>query len=233
MKTLSTGIDAIDQRLQGGLTAGNLVAVVSPPDAPSSRLLYQLMRQRPTTYLSTLRPRSAVADELMQVDGGSMDVTIEEIGDVKQKNNMLHAFTDSSVYSANTTDRERILDEVNDIVYSIDGSRNVVVDPMNVLESSESRSAYQRLLRSVGDRLREVDGLGLFHCLDFGEPPKLRETTMTIADTVWNIDLVTDNDDNLAMEVTIPKNRRGPIIFEKMTVRVDKAKVYTDRSRAI
>lgn len=233
MGELRTGIDALDRQLQGGFAGGNLVALVTPPDAPSSRILHQLMRQRPTTYITTLRPRSDVEVELTRLGNGTRDVHIEEVGEVKQNDEMLHSLTESDIYSANTTDRERILDDVNDVIDATEDSRNVIIDPMNPLENSESKTAYQRLLRNTAAKLRDTNGLGILHCLSYEDPPALRERTLTMADAVWNLDLGTDNDDNLALKMTIPKNRGGELIFERITLLIDKGTVYTDTSRTI
>lgn len=233
MSDLQTGIQALDRQLGGGFASGNLVALVTPPDAPSTRVLHQLMRQRSTTYLTTLRPGVDVETELVRLGNGTADVSIEEIGELKKTNKMLHNLTDSAIYSANTTDRERVLDEVNEIIDTIDGSQNVIVDPMNPLETSESKTAYQRLLRKMSAKLREENGLGILHCISSDEPPALRDRTLTMVDTVWNLEIGSDNEGNLELKTTIPKNRGGEVIFEKHTLILDRKTVRTDISRSI
>lgn len=233
MGDLPTGIQALDRELDGGFASGNLVTLVTPPDAPSSRILHQVMRQRPTTYITTLRPRMDLEAELMHLGNGTKDVDIKEVGDLRQKHEMLHSFSDSDVYSANTTDGDRVLEEVNDIIQEVDGKHNVIIDSMNPLEATEDKAAYQRLLRKMAEKLREVNGLGLLHCFSYGDPPPLREGTLAMADAVWNLNMGTDNDGNLALQATIPKNRGGKPIFEKLTLLLDDQTVYTDISRGI
>lgn len=233
MTTLSTGIDALDRRLGGGFSEGHTVAMVTTPDTPSVRILHELMRQRPTVYITTLRPRSAIESELAQLDDENMDVTVRAAGEVKHTNEMLHSFTESSIYSANIDQRERIFDEVNEIIGTVENGQNVVVDPMNPLETSENKTAYVRLLRSIADQLRDVDGLGIFHCLSFRTPPRLREKTLTMVDSVWDLDMNTDNDDNLELQMTIPKNRSGKLVFERVTLLINENDITTDRSRGI
>ena len=233
MTSLSTGIDALDRRLDGGFAEGQTVALVTTPDTPSVRILHELMRQRPTVYITTLRPSPAIESELAQLDDEDIDVSVRAAGEVKHRNEMLHSFTESSIYSANIDQRERIFDEVNDIIGTVGDGQNVVIDPMNPLETSESETAYARLLRSIADQLRDVGGLGIFHCLSFGTPPALRERTLTMVDSVWDLDMSTDNDDNLELQMTIPKNRGGKLVFERVTLLINENDITTDRSRGI
>jgi KaiC/GvpD/RAD55 family RecA-like ATPase len=233
MGDLKTGIEALDRQLDGGFASGSLVALVTPPEAPSGKVLHQVMRQRPTTYITTLRPRTDLETELMRLDNDIMDIDIQEVGDLKQKDKMLHSLTESNIYSANISDRDRVLDEVNDIIESVDGNRNVIIDPMNPLEATEDKTAYQRVLRKQAAKLRDVNGLGLLHCYSYDQPPALRERTLATADAIWNLNMGTNNDGDLALRTTIPKNRGGTPIFEKLTLMMDKRTVYTDISRGI
>lgn len=233
MSDLQTGIDELDRHLDGGFASGNLVVLETPPDAPSGRILHQLMRQRPTTYITTLRPRVDLETELMHLGNGTMDVDIREIGELRQEDEMLHSLSGSDIYSANVSEQERVLDEVNDIIEGVDGAHNVIIDSMNSLETTEDRTAYQRLLRRMGGKLREVNGLGVLHCFSYGDEPVLREQTLATADAVWNLNMGTDNDGNLTLQTTVPKNRGGKPIFEKLTLLLDEQTVYTDISRGI
>lgn len=233
MNTLSTGIESLDRQLNGGFNSGTTIALSTPPDAPSSAILQQLMTQRPTTYITTLRPRAALEDELTNLLDEDVNFTIEQVGIAGENSEALHAMTDSRVYSVNTTERERFLDEIYEIVEAIEDQRNVIIDPMNPLERSESRTAFQRLLQEISATIQATDGLGIFHCISLDEPPRLRETTMTMVDTVWNIEVITGEKGNLELKASIPKNRGGKPILEQVTLLLDKTEVYTDQSRAI
>jgi len=233
MNSLQTGIQALDRQLDGGFPGGTLIALVTPPDSPSSRILHQLMKQRPTTYLTTLRPTADLETQLMGLGNGTLDVDIKEVGEVNGKNEMLHQLSESDIYSANITEQERKLDEVYEIIDSVTENQNVIIDPMNPLECSGQKVAYQRFLRMTASKLRDVNGLGVFHCLSKGDPPALRDQTLTIVDAVWNLDMGTDNEGNLSLKMTIPKNRGGEPIFEKLTLLIDKNNVHTDITRGI
>lgn len=233
MSKFRTGIEALDRKLDGGFPRGTLVALVAPPDAPSSRVLHELMKQRPTTYITTLRPKSDITTELTRLGNGHMDVDIEEVGEVREKSEMLHTLTESEIYSAEIREQERILDEVNDLVQTTGEGENLIVDPTNPLEDSESRLAYQELLRTVASKLRDVNGLGVLHCLSHEDKPPFREETLTMADAVWNLRMGTDNEGNLALKMGIPKNRGGELVFEDTTLLIDRNRVYTDITRGI
>lgn len=233
MEYLETGIPELDRRLKGGFPPGAIVALVAPPDSPSSRILHQLMRQRQTTYVTTLRSKEDLDTELRASGNETADIDIKEIGEATKRNKMLHQLSDSSIYSATVSDRDRVLDDVNDIFDAIAGSQNVIIDPMNPLENSDERVAYQRFLRVAATKLRETNSLGVLHCLAEGTSPTLRQQTLAIADAVWQIKMYTDNEGNLSMVMTVPKNRGGEILFEKLSLLVKRNIVYTDRSRNI
>lgn len=233
MSKLQTGIETLDRKLDGGFPGGTLVGLVTPPDAPSTRILHELMKQRPTTYITTLRPKSDIGTELMRLGNGHMDVDIEEVGQVREKSEILHSLSESSIYSADIREQERILDEVNDIVQTVGAEENLIIDPINPLEDSESRLAYQELLRSVASKLQDVNGLGILHCLSHEEQPPFRDETLTMVDAVWNLEMGTDNEGDLALKMAIPKNRGGELILDNTTLLIDRNRVYTDISRGI
>ena len=62
--TLSTGIRAVDRTFGGGIPAGSLVVLTSPPEAQVGPLLNAGVHVRPTLYFTTIRTETAVRDEL-------------------------------------------------------------------------------------------------------------------------------------------------------------------------
>ncbi|WP_255196988.1 RAD55 family ATPase [Halorarius litoreus] len=61
---LSTGVDVVNRRLGGGVPAGTLLAISSPPDAGSEQLLHAFLSTHGGRYLSLLRPAAEVDGEL-------------------------------------------------------------------------------------------------------------------------------------------------------------------------
>lgn len=231
---LSTGIDAIDRRLAGGFQTGAVVALVTPPAAQSHAIFEQLLRRRPTVYVTTLRSQPAIESSLGQFSGAEFAISVQEVGEAAAGNsNALQELTGSEIHTLNTEERDRLLDDVYGVVETIDSSVNVIVDPANPLERCQRRSAYQNLLKKLTTKMIETDSLCLFHCTEMDDVPQFRETTLTVADVVWELDVVTGRKDNLEIQTRIPKNRGGDAVLEKVTLVVQGGDVYADDSRNI
>lgn len=231
---LPTGIDSIDRRLGGGFQAGSLISLISPPTTQSHAILQELMRQRPTIYVTTLRPESSIKTDLSRVLDRDLQVSVQEVGEAASgQSNSLQLLTDSEIHSLKTTERDRVLDEIHEIVRSIDNSVNVIVDPANPLERGANRSDYQTFLRKFCSKLLDTKSLGLFHCSHLERPPAFRESTLSFADVVWEIEVVSGMGNKLQIQSRIPKNRGGDAILENLNLVVSGTRVYTDDSRNI
>lgn len=231
---LSTGISAIDRRLDGGFKAGSLVALVTPPAAQSHAVIQQLMHQRPSVYVTSLRSAASIEHELNGLGDGDLPVSIQEVGEaVQEENKLLHELSGSQIHAAKTAERERLLDQVYEVVQRVDGVCNLVVDPVNPLERSQSRTDYQNLLSKVAERLLDTESVGLLHCTLLEEPPSFRETTLTFADVVWELDIASGRRNDLEIHTRIPKNRGGAAVLEDLTLLVEDGRVMTDDSRNI
>lgn len=230
---LTTGIRDIDAKLGGGFSPGSLVALVTSPSTPSYAVLQELMRQRRTLYISTLRPASVVENDLPGGEDPTTDVRIKEVGKASTQNVMLHELTGSDIHAAKTTEPDRIFDDVYDIVEGMDDGYNVIVDPMNPLERNACRADYKQLLSRLAALLHQSGSLGLFHCTSLGDAPAFRETTLTVSDVVWELDTVTDNNGNLKVQTQMPKNRGGNALLERVDLVVNESRVTADKSRSI
>lgn len=232
--TLSTGIESLDRRLNGGIQAGSVVAFLTPPAAQSHTVLQQLMRERPTVYISTLRSHSAIENQLRHGSDIDFDVTIREVGSsAKDNHELVQELSGSEIHSLNTTERDTLLDDVYDIVTEVEGTVNVIVDTANPLERSDSRSAYQKLLKELSTILLETDSLAVLHCTNLDDDPEFRESTLTVADVVWELDVVSGRKENLEIQTRIPKNRGGEAVLEQVSLILRGDDVYTDDSRNI
>lgn len=231
---LTTGIDTIDRRLGGGIQPGSLVSLVTPPSLQSHPILFELIRERPTVYIATLRGRSAIENDLAPLAGEDTEVSIQAVGGAAIGGSRnLTEFTDSQIYSINTTERERTFDDIVETVQTVQDSVNIIIDVANPLERSQSRQDYQTFLRSLKEKLIETDSLALLHCIQLESPPPYREETLSFADVVWELDIVAGRKKALEIQSKIPKNRGGEAILEKMTLNVNEDRVYIDDSRNI
>ncbi len=231
---LSMGIDAIDRRLGGGFEAGSLVSLITPPSAQSHAVLSELIRQRPTLYITTLRSKTAIEKTFDSLRDEDTTVTIEAVGNAGGgASSKLSQLTDSEIHSIKTTERDRIMDEISETIESVHETTNIIIDVVNPLERSSSRGDYQNLLRTISEKLIETDSLGLLHCVQLESPTPFRETTLTFSDVLWELEVVPGRKNSLEIHSRIPKNRGGEAILEDMTLVIDGDTVYIDDSRNI
>lgn len=231
---LSTGIDALDRRLNGGLNPGDLLAIVTSPATQSHALITELMRQRPTLYISTLRSAAAIEGEFDTLKDSEASVLVEDVtGGTSMDNEFLHELTGSRTYSVKSLTDDSMLDDVYESIQRIDGPGNVVVDPTNPLERTNDRKAYQDVLDELKTTLLDSGGVGVLHCITLDEPPAFRETTLMVADVVWELDIRAVANGDIEFQLRVPKNRRGTAVLEEITLLVGTDAVYVDDSRNI
>jgi KaiC/GvpD/RAD55 family RecA-like ATPase len=178
---ISTGVDAIDRELSGGLQPGTVVGLAAPAASQSEAILNSVLLERETLYLSTLRTEPVIRDEL---DGGGFqlsDISITHVGV--------------------TTPLKEALDEIE----KIDGQVNVVIDSMNALEDTDSHANYISFLNSLKTHMVNTGSIAMLHCLTDRDPP-YREDTFSMVDAIWRLDL---RDDGTALQnrLMVPKIR--------------------------
>lgn len=228
--TLSTGIDTIDRRMSGGIEPGSLVALVAGPTMQSEALLHELIEMRPTLYLTTLREPSAVENDLERL--ATDEVFVEYAGKSQQMDNeFLKEMTGSRSYTPTFMDDDNVLDTVYEMVREVDERANVILDPVNPLEEAEPRDAYREVLNELKTTVMDTGGVGVLHCITLEDAPALRDVTLTFADVVWELDLVSLSG-TMEYQLTIPKNRGGTPVLEETSIVVD-SEVWVDDSRNI
>lgn len=228
----STGIYGIDRRLGGGIGAGSLLAVVAPPDSQSERLLHVLMGERPSLYVSTLRPRSAIEADLERAVDQIVETRVEYVGTHASMDNAFVAeMTGERSYPMALEDSRAPFDEVYEAVQSIEDRSNVIVDPTTPLEKGGRPGTYQTVLNTLKERAQATGSVGVLHCIEHEQTPPLREMTLNVADIVWRFDIVSDRD-GIEYRLNIPKNRGGPVIDEELSILFGR-EVATDDSRTI
>lgn len=226
---ISTGIDAIDRELSGGIEPGSLVALVADPAMQSEALLHQIATTQQTLYLTTLRGTTAVENTL---DGFGGDVFVKNVRDEKPMDNeFLKQVTGSRSYTSPLENGDRVLDEVYDTVRRIDRGINVVLDPINPLEETDNTDTYREILNELKSKLLATDGLGVLHCITLDDVPPLRDVTLAISDVVVKLELV-QMKNRMEYRLTIPKNRGGTPLLEDTTVVID-SDIWIDESRQI
>lgn len=209
-RRLTTGLEALDEHLDGGPRPGTVVSLTAPPASQAASLFYSMMRERPTLYITTLRRRDAIEDELEYVLDDGVEYVITTVGRGNALRNVNRAIEEA--------------DERSGI------QRNIIIDSMNPLERTGKYHRYVELLNAIKSYLLRTDGLGLVHCTQLGEPPQLREVTLTIADLVLDLDIVTEKN-AVENRLVVPKFRSREVVDEVVKLKLgQKALVDTSRN---
>jgi hypothetical protein len=166
--TLSTGVDPLDRKIDGGIHPGSIVAIVTPPEAQVEPLLCASIGLRPTQYFTTVKTEDGIRRQLEQLGGDPRLEHLEHVG----------------IDDALTAIRDRTSD--------LGTERDVIVDVMDPLENDLSMTRYSAFLSDLSQRLVDTDSIGLFACLDSGHEPNNRELTLTENERVFKIDLGED-----------------------------------------
>jgi len=204
--SLSTGIDILDRKLGGGIPVGTVTALSASPASQSELFLYELATTRETVYLSTIRTEDAVVDAL---DDRGVDFDTVEICRVSEGDPVGTA--------------ERVLTELSEGV-------NVIIDPVDVLEASDSTS-YRWFLAELKQRVTGTTNAAFLHCLADEATPAQRRNTFHLADIVLQLSTEV-NGDSVENRLTVPKFRSGRSVEDVIKLDMT-SEVQVDLSRNI
>lgn len=205
-QTFPTGIGSLDERLQGGIPPGSIVALTATPTSQSEQFLAHLIGDRPTLYLTTQRSEDAVREGLADELSDTEDCTVTG---VDQYAPFAHL--------------RRLLDDLDD------GSI-LVLDTTNPLEADDDRQ-LQALLNELESRLRDTGGVAFLHCIEGHAVPAHRDTTEYMADVVFDLDTEVYGD-SIENRLFVPKVRRGEAIDQAIKLDLTHG-VTIDTSRDI
>ena len=205
-RRLSTGIEVLDRKLDGGLPAGSVVAVSAPPASQAELLLYEFTSARETLYLSTDRDETAVAEALER--------TLERTG---------------------SPDVRRIpgdapLDHSRRLFRRLSEDSNLVVDSVDLLERQEA-SRYRNFLNDLQNHLYNTGSLAFLHCLDGRSVADARDLTEHVADVVFQLHTEYTGD-TVETRLAVPKFRGGRALPETIKLELTES-VRIDTSRDI
>jgi archaellum biogenesis ATPase FlaH len=205
---LRTGIDVLDRKLGGGLPAGSLVALTAHPASQAELLLYELTATRGTLWLTLDRTAESVRESIEQTPTTTGDPTIRHISG------------------------EAPLDNAGKLISALPETSNLIVDPLDVLESQEPPSRFRSFMNDLQNHTFNTNSLAILHCLDGRSVPPLRDTTEHFADVVF--DLTTSvTGDEVENKLAIPKFRggRAPVDTIKLDL-VEEVSIDTSRDIA-
>ncbi len=205
---LRTGIDVLDRKLDGGIPAGSMVALSASPKSQAELFLYELTATRGTLWLSLNRTAEAVTDSIETTPTETGDPTVRHISG------------------------EAPLDNAGKLVSALPETSNLIVDPLDVLESQEPPSRFRSFMNDLQNHIFNTNSLAILHCLEGRSIPPLRDTTEHFADVVFNLE--TDfSGDEVENRLAIPKFRggRAPSDTIKLDL-VEEVKIDTSRDIA-
>lgn len=204
---LPTGIDVLDQRLDGGIPAGSIVALCAPPASQAELLLFEFTVPRETLYLTLDRTELAVSDTLRRTSVETGDPTVQYVAEGRRIDHAVELFRDLPERST------------------------LVVDPHTVIEN-EDHSRFVEFMTQLRLHVIDTGSLAVLHCLDGQEIPARRDTTEHMADVVFRL---TTNLAGATVEnrLAIPKFRGGRALAETLKLRLtDSVEVDTSRDIA-
>jgi len=180
---LPTGIEVLDEHLDGGLQPGGIVALIASPVSQSELILAKFSNERETLYLTLQRTPEAVRRTLSR-SGANMDNVAVRL-----------------------VDHDRLLDDSYLLISEITSPANVIIDPTNVIESEADHRLWA-FLNAAQSHLTDVGGLLILHCLTGETKSPGRVTTEHMADVVFQLE--TDYlGDTVENRLLVPKIRGG------------------------
>jgi len=181
---LRTGIDILDRKLNGGIPAGSIVALCADPASQAELFLYELTATRGTLYLSLDRNKQAVVD--------SVENSITETGDPTVRH----------------ISGEAPLDNANKLASALPETSNLIIDPVNVLETREPPSRFRNFMNDLQNHIFNTGSLAILHCMTGQNVPRLRDSTEHFADVVFQLETRVQGD-QIENKLAIPKFRGG------------------------
>lgn len=205
--TVSTGVPALDRKLDGGLPTGTVVSLLADPASQSELFLSELASQRETLYLTVDRSPTAVSKSL---------------------NGQAGAFDDLSVKSLDAS--APVVDALRSIA-TLPEDGLVVIDPIGPLERAGSGS-YRAFLSELKSIAAQRDAVAVLHALKHADAPSQRHRTEHVADVVF--DLVTEpSGDSVENRLLVPKFRGGRALTDAVRMSLtDRIAVDTSRDIA-
>jgi len=204
---LETGIEVLDRKLEGGIPAGSIVVLSAQPASQAELFLYELTATRGTLWLSLNRTAEAVTESITNTPTETGDPTVRHISG------------------------EAPLDNAGKLVSALPETSNLIIDPVDVLESQEPPSRFRSFMNDLQNHIFNTNSVAILHSLDGRNVQPLRDTTEHFADVVFHLDtdLSSDEVDN---RLSVPKFRGGRAPVE--TIKLDLvSEVEVDTTRDI
>jgi KaiC/GvpD/RAD55 family RecA-like ATPase len=203
---LRTGIDVLDRKLDGGIPAGSMVALTADPASQAELFLYEITATRGTLYISLDRTGDAVTESITNSPAATGSPTVRDVAG------------------------EAPLDNAAKLVSALPESSNLIIDPLNVLETQEP-ARFRNFMNELQNHIYNTGSLALLHCLDGHRIPELRDTTLHMSDIVFDLKTI-ESGDNIENRLAVPKFRGGRALNDIIKLELSE-EVAIDTSRDI
>jgi hypothetical protein len=161
-----------------------MVALSASPSSQAELFLYELTATRGTLWLSLNRTAEAVSDSIEHTPAETGDPTVRHISG------------------------EAPLDNAGKLISALPETSNLIVDPLDVLESQEPPSRFRSFMNDLQNHIFNTNSLAILHCLEGRSVPPLRDTTEHFADVVFHLE-TNIRGDEVDNRLSIPKFRGG------------------------
>lgn len=203
---LPTGLPLLDSHLEGGLYPGSIVTLTADPASQSEVLLAHLTNNRNTLYLSLQRTPESVRSTLSRSGADMSKIAVRFIGP------------------------ENALDEMCNLITTVEERANVVIDPVNAIERL-SPHRLTSFFNAVQAHLISTSGLLVLHSLNGDDTSSNRGLTEYMSDVIFQLETeyFGDTVDN---RLLVSKNRGGKPFPHAIKLQLTD-KVAVDTSREI
>ncbi len=124
--------------------------------------MWTLMSQRPSVYVTTIRRKDQVRNDLD-----------EALPDAEYT--VRHAGMDTPIRNA------------SDVIELVDRQANVMIDSANPLETTGDHERYVKFLNGLKDHMVNTDSMAMLVCSKSDTTNEGREFTLSVADVVWEL----------------------------------------------
>jgi len=180
---LATGIEPLDEQINGGVSGGTLIGVSAESDARSELLLHALSATRHTLYLTTERSEQLTLDRLNQ----SALIASDALPDIR------YIGGDDPLTRAETA------------IESLPHHSNLIIDSMDRLEQSE-KNDYISLLNRLSEVIQQTGSIAMLHLIDRTPASRNRSTTKQFTDLLLRLEKHR-TDGEITHQLSIPTSR--------------------------
>lgn len=209
---LASGVTVLDTEILQGIPKGSTVAILGDPRGMAELFLFHLVHtDRPTGYVSTVRPERTIRRNLEELGDLSGDLNIEDI------------FSSS--------------DSANDIIRKhagrLDEGHNLIVDSITNAYNPDEPDKYIQTLRNLYQRVNDNGALAYLYFAgnDTDQMTRAEREALHMCDVVFRV-TTESSGDNIDTRLEILKLRGGDFPDEQVKLNVGR-KLTIDTTRDI